>query len=81
VTAPDGLPRNLGAPATGALVAAGYTDLARLAGVPESELAQLHGVGPTALARLEEAERAGPVAGLSVDREAQRSKAVGCRAS
>jgi hypothetical protein len=55
VTAPDGLPRNLGAPATRALGAAGYTDLAWPAGVPESELAQLHGVGPTALARLKEA--------------------------
>ena len=47
-----GLPTGLGAPATRALLAAGYTDLRRLAGVPEAELAQLHGVGPKALTRL-----------------------------
>jgi hypothetical protein len=55
VTAPDGLPRSLSAPATGALVAAGYTHLSQLAGVPESQLEQLHGVGPTGLAQLREA--------------------------
>ena len=50
-----GLPTGLGAPATRALLAAGYTDLSRLAGVPEAQLAQLHGVGPKALARLKAA--------------------------
>jgi hypothetical protein len=45
---PDDLPR-IGAPATGALRLAGYTRLDQLAGVPERELAQLHGVGPKAL--------------------------------
>lgn len=50
-----GLPTGLGAPATRALLAAGYTDLAQLAGVPEAQLAQLHGVGPKALARLKAA--------------------------
>jgi hypothetical protein len=50
-----GLPSGLGAPATRALLAAGYTDLDRLDGVPEAELSQLHGVGPKALRRLREA--------------------------
>ncbi|MEU0400655.1 DNA-binding protein [Streptomyces sp. NPDC006197] len=44
-----GLPRGIGAPATRALVAAGYTRLSQLAGVPAAELAALHGVGPKAL--------------------------------
>ena len=48
----EGLPTGLGAPATRALLAAGYTDLAQLAGVPAAELERLHGVGPKALARL-----------------------------
>ena len=53
MTRPEtGLPTGLGAPATRALLAAGYTDLGQLAGVPEAELARLHGVGPKALARL-----------------------------
>src|SRR5712692_6825559 len=50
-----GLPRNIGAPATRALIAAGYTELGQLANVPASELQQLHGMGPKALARLQEA--------------------------
>src|SRR5437660_764187 len=42
---PDpGLPRNIGAPATRALTAAGYTELGQLAGVPAAALAKLHGV-------------------------------------
>ncbi|MEV4430746.1 DNA-binding protein [Streptomyces sp. NPDC049602] len=49
------LPRGIGAPATRALVAAGYTRLAQLADVPASELAALHGVGPKALRMLGEA--------------------------
>jgi predicted flap endonuclease-1-like 5' DNA nuclease len=56
------LPR-IGAPATGALRSAGYTRLDQLAGVPERELAQLHGVGPKALRILREALAA---AGLSL---------------
>jgi hypothetical protein len=56
VTSPDGgLPRNLGAPATRALEAAGYTELTRLAGIPEAELRKLHGMGPKANTRLREA--------------------------
>lgn len=55
---PDaGFPKAVGAPATRALVAAGYTDLRQVAGVPAGELARLHGVGPKALAVLQEALR------------------------
>jgi hypothetical protein len=50
-----GLPRSIGAPATRALTAAGYTGLSQLAGVPAAELAKLHGVGPKALRLLQEA--------------------------
>jgi predicted flap endonuclease-1-like 5' DNA nuclease len=50
-----GLPRGIGAPATRALAAAGYTRLSRLAGVSEEELKALHGVGPKALRVLREA--------------------------
>jgi Helix-hairpin-helix domain len=49
------LPKNIGAPATRALVDAGYTRLAQLADVPIAELKKLHGVGPRALTRLQEA--------------------------
>jgi hypothetical protein len=47
--ADDGLPRGIGAPATRALHAAGYTRLGQLTGVRERTLGQLHGVGPKAL--------------------------------
>ena len=50
-----GLPRSIGAPATRALTAAGYTELGQLADVPAAELAKLHGVGPKALRLLREA--------------------------
>ena len=49
------LPRTIGRPATGALLAAGYTRLDELAGVPAADLAALHGVGPTAIERLQAA--------------------------
>jgi hypothetical protein len=52
VTAPDAFPRGIGRPATGALLAAGYTDLAQLHGVPAADLLRLHGVGPKAVAVL-----------------------------
>jgi hypothetical protein len=53
VTAADhDLPSTIGRPATGALLAAGYTRLDDLAGVPADDLAKLHGVGPTAIERL-----------------------------
>jgi hypothetical protein len=48
-------PKGIGAPATRALVAAGYRELGQLAGVPVAELKQLHGMGPKALGRLQEA--------------------------
>ena len=56
---PDpGLPRSIGAPATRALTAAGYTELSQLADVPAAELSKLHGVGPKALRLLQEALQA-----------------------
>jgi hypothetical protein len=54
-TADEGLPRNIGAPATRALTAAGYTELRQLADVPIAELKKLHGIGPRALRLLQEA--------------------------
>ncbi len=56
--ADPGLPRNIGAPATRALTAAGYTELSQLAGVAAAELSKLHGVGPKALRLLQEALQA-----------------------
>lgn len=50
----DTLPK-IGAPATRALHAAGYTSLRQLAGVPRVELAKLHGMGPKALGIIEAA--------------------------
>jgi hypothetical protein len=60
VTSPagPGLPTNIGAPATRALVAAGFTDLRRLDGVAEERLLAMHGVGPKAVSRLREAMEA-----------------------
>jgi hypothetical protein len=49
------LPKGIGAPATRALVGAGYTKLSDLAGVPASELKALHGMGPKALRILQDA--------------------------
>lgn len=48
-------PRGIGAPATRALVGAGYSRLRQLAGVPVTELEKLHGMGPKALRVLQEA--------------------------
>lgn len=50
----DSLPK-IGAPATRALHAAGYTTLRQLAGVPRSDLEKLHGMGPRALGILQAA--------------------------
>jgi hypothetical protein len=56
MTPPDtGLPGNIGAPATRALMTAGYTELRQLANVPAAELKKLHGVGPKAVRLLQEA--------------------------
>ncbi len=54
-SAEAGLPTSIGAPATRALVAAGYTELRQLGGVPSTELKKLHGMGPKALRLLQEA--------------------------
>lgn len=48
----------ISAPATRALEAAGYTNLKQLTKVTESEIAQLHGMGPKALRILHEALKA-----------------------
>ena len=48
----------IGAPATRALEAAGYTTLKQLTKITEAELAQLHGMGPKALGILREALKA-----------------------
>jgi predicted flap endonuclease-1-like 5' DNA nuclease len=48
-------PKGIGAPATRALLATGYSEFRQLADVPASELKRLHGMGPKALARLQEA--------------------------
>jgi DNA-directed RNA polymerase alpha subunit len=50
----DVLPK-IGAPATRALNNAGYTGLGQLAGVPVSELSELHGMGPKALRTIQQA--------------------------
>ncbi|MGV9386141.1 hypothetical protein ACWDRB_60775 [Nonomuraea sp. NPDC003707] len=47
----DDLP-NLAVPARSALIAAGYNRLEKLAHVPESSVARLHGVGPAAIRTL-----------------------------
>jgi hypothetical protein len=52
------LPAGIGAPATRALLGAGYDHLVQLAGIPVAELAALHGVGPKALRLLQEALQA-----------------------
>jgi GNAT superfamily N-acetyltransferase len=48
-------PKGIGAPATRALVGAGYNRLSQLAGVSVTELKKLHGMGPKALRVLQEA--------------------------
>jgi hypothetical protein len=48
-------PKGIGRPATRALIAAGYTELRHLAGVPAAQLKRLHGMGPKALGILQEA--------------------------
>jgi hypothetical protein len=43
------LPQGIGKPATKALIAAGFTQLAQFTTVTEKEILQLHGVGPKAV--------------------------------
>lgn len=50
----EGLPREIGAPATRALHGAGYSRLAQLDGVAAADLLRLHGVGPRAVRILTE---------------------------
>ncbi len=50
---PSDLPK-IGAPATRALVGAGYTQLAQLTQVSAAELLKLHGMGPKAIRILRE---------------------------
>lgn len=54
----DGVLPKIGKPATRALEAAGYTNLKQLTRFTETELAQLHGMGPKALGILREALKA-----------------------
>ncbi len=51
----EGLPRGIGAPATRAFTAAGYTRLAEFDGASRAELLAMHGVGPKAVRILDEA--------------------------
>jgi hypothetical protein len=51
----DEIPPTLPSPARRALVNAGYERLEQLTRVRESELAELHGMGPKALGQLREA--------------------------
>lgn len=48
---------NLGAPALRALLNAGITDLAKLSKHSETEILQLHGMGPSSLPKLKKALR------------------------
>ena len=48
-------PEGIGAPATRALVGAGFSELGELADEPASDLKELHGIGPKALRLLQEA--------------------------
>ncbi len=47
-------PKGIGRPATGALLAAGYTRLEQLTHVTEADILKLHGVGPKAVRILRE---------------------------
>jgi hypothetical protein len=51
----DELPAKLAAPARRALLQAGYTRLEQLSKLTETELLQLHGMGPKAIGQLREA--------------------------
>ena len=49
------LPTGLGKPAQRALAAGGYSQLEQLTSVSESEIKQLHGIGPNAIEQLRQA--------------------------
>jgi hypothetical protein len=65
--------KGIGAPATPALIAAGYTMIEQLANVPIAELSRLHGVGPKALNRLQESLAEKGLALGSVNMNVRRS--------
>lgn len=50
-----GFPEGMAQPALRALLAAGYTNLEKVAGATEKELLALHGVGPKSMPTLREA--------------------------
>lgn len=68
------LPQGLAQPARRALVAAGYERLEQLSALSEAEVAQLHGIGPNALAQL---RRALAAKGLSFGGRKARGRAAG----
>ena len=69
-TQPDGdLPAELAAPARRALAQAGYARLDQLAGVSETEIMRLHGMGPRALAQLRRALGARGLAFANAERQ------------
>ncbi len=53
--AANDFPAKIGRPATGALLHAGYTQMAQLTKLSAAELQQLHGMGPKAIGILREA--------------------------
>jgi hypothetical protein len=52
---PDDFPKGLAKPARRALAGAGYSSLEQLAGVSETEIKALHGIGPNAVKQLRQA--------------------------
>ena len=71
----DDFPPGLGQPALRALRGAGYTRLEQLAAVTESDLGELHGMGPKALGILRAALQARGLAFAASDRVTNRSAA------
>jgi uncharacterized protein YndB with AHSA1/START domain len=72
----SGLPAGIGAPATRALTAAGYTTLEQLGRAREPDLLQLHGMGPKAMGRIRDALREAGL-GSSADGAASAGPADG----
>jgi len=64
----------LAAPAQRALIAAGFLSLEQLTRHTEAEVAQLHGMGPIALAKLREALKAHGLAFKSGEEKAYRNR-------
>jgi len=53
MSAPDALPEKIGAPATRALLNVGVTKLSQLKKFTQKEIAELHGVGPNAIGKIQ----------------------------